>query len=135
MGAHIMKIVYQQRRGSEKPHNLYDGDHEINDVCMPAIVPGRPRKKVDYGLLLALRIDENLGWSRVAMEYTRRTANGGITRKNHVMTKSNRQYNSKEILEKRVGHALRYLGDRTILNRNLLTRIAFIEKLAMETGE
>jgi len=73
MGAHIMKIVYQQRRGSEKPHNLYDGDHEINDVCMPAIQQGRPRKKVDYGLLLALRIDENLGWSRVAMEYTRRT--------------------------------------------------------------
>ena len=37
------------------------------------ISSGCPRKKVNYGLLLDLRIKENLGWSRVAMEYTRRT--------------------------------------------------------------
>lgn len=48
------------------------------------------------------------------------------------MTKVDRQLSSKEVLEKRVGHALRYLGDRTILNRSPLSRIAFIERLAME---
>jgi len=48
------------------------------------------------------------------------------------MAKVEREYNSTEVLEKRVGHALRYLGDRTILNRSPLTRIAFIERLAKE---
>ena len=34
---------------------------------------GRPRLLVDFGLILDLREKENLGWSRVAREYTRRT--------------------------------------------------------------
>ncbi len=37
------------------------------------IQSGRPRLMVDFGLLLDLREKENLGWSRVAREYTRRT--------------------------------------------------------------
>ena len=37
------------------------------------IQSGRPRLLVDFGLLLDLREDEHLGWSRVAREYTRRT--------------------------------------------------------------
>jgi len=38
-----------------------------------SVQSGRPRKTVDYGLLLALREEENLGWYRVSLEYTRRT--------------------------------------------------------------
>ena len=39
-----------------------------------SLVPsGRPRLLVDFGLLLDLRENENLGWSRIAREYTRRT--------------------------------------------------------------
>ena len=35
--------------------------------------PGRPRLQVDYALILRLRDVENLGWSRGAAEYRRRT--------------------------------------------------------------
>ena len=35
--------------------------------------PGRPRVEVDYALVLRLRDVENLGWSRGAGEYRRRT--------------------------------------------------------------
>ena len=35
--------------------------------------PGRPRVEVDYALVLRLRDVENLGWSRGAEEYRRRT--------------------------------------------------------------
>jgi hypothetical protein len=35
--------------------------------------PGRPRVEVDYALVLRLRDVENLGWSRGAAEYRRRT--------------------------------------------------------------
>ena len=42
-------------------------------VLMPPILCARPRKTVIIGLILDLRMKENLGWSRVAMEYTRRT--------------------------------------------------------------
>jgi hypothetical protein len=35
--------------------------------------PGRPRLQVDYALILRLRDVENLGWSRGATEYRRRT--------------------------------------------------------------
>jgi len=38
-----------------------------------SIQSGRPRLLVDYGLLLDLRERENLGWDRVAREYTGRT--------------------------------------------------------------
>lgn len=34
---------------------------------------GRPRLLVDFGLILDLRENENLGWFRIATEYTRRT--------------------------------------------------------------
>lgn len=34
---------------------------------------GRPILSVDFGLILDLRETQNLGWSRVAMEYTRKT--------------------------------------------------------------
>ena len=34
---------------------------------------GRPRLLVDFGLILDLRENENLGWSRVAGEYIKRT--------------------------------------------------------------
>ena len=34
---------------------------------------GRPRLLVNYGLILDLRDNQNLGWSKIAMEYTRRT--------------------------------------------------------------
>jgi hypothetical protein len=39
----------------------------------PLVQSGRPRLSVDYGLILALREKEHLGWSRVAAEYIRRT--------------------------------------------------------------
>jgi hypothetical protein len=35
--------------------------------------PGRPKVKVDNALVLRLRDVENLGWSRGAVEYRRRT--------------------------------------------------------------
>ena len=35
--------------------------------------PGRPRVEVDYALVLRLRDVENLGWSRGAEEYRKRT--------------------------------------------------------------
>jgi hypothetical protein len=35
--------------------------------------PGRPRLKVDLALILRLRDVKNLGWSRGAAEYRRRT--------------------------------------------------------------
>jgi hypothetical protein len=34
---------------------------------------GRPRVLVDFGLILDLRENENLGWFRIAKEYTSRT--------------------------------------------------------------
>lgn len=37
------------------------------------VLVGRPRLEVDFGLILDLREGENLGWSRVAREYTKRT--------------------------------------------------------------
>lgn len=37
------------------------------------IQSGRPRLLVDFGLILGLRESENLGWSRVATEYIKRT--------------------------------------------------------------
>ena len=37
------------------------------------IQSGRPRFLVNYGLILGLRESENLGWFRVAREYTKRT--------------------------------------------------------------
>ena len=37
------------------------------------IQSGRPRLLVNYGLILGLRESENLGWFRVAREYTKRT--------------------------------------------------------------
>ena len=46
---------------------------KIKQVLTPPILCGRPRKTVDYGLLLALREEENLGWYRVSLEYMRRT--------------------------------------------------------------
>ena len=36
--------------------------------------PGRPRVEVDFALVLRLRDVENLGWSRGAEEYRRRTS-------------------------------------------------------------
>jgi hypothetical protein len=39
----------------------------------PAKHPGRPRVEVDYAIVLRLRDVENLGWSRGAAEYRRRT--------------------------------------------------------------
>jgi hypothetical protein len=39
----------------------------------PAKHPGRPRVEVDYAIVLRLRDVENLGWSRGATEYRRRT--------------------------------------------------------------
>ena len=38
-----------------------------------SIESGRPRLLVDFGLILDLRESENLGWSRVATEYIKRT--------------------------------------------------------------
>lgn len=35
--------------------------------------PGRPRLEVDFALILRLRDVENLGWSRGAEEYRKRT--------------------------------------------------------------
>ena len=37
------------------------------------IESGRPRLKVDFALVLRLREDDHLGWSRVAKEYTKTT--------------------------------------------------------------
>ena len=37
------------------------------------IESGRPRLKVDFALILRLREYNNLGWSRVAKEYTKAT--------------------------------------------------------------
>lgn len=37
------------------------------------IQSGRPRLLVNFGLVLDLRENEYLGWSRVAKEYTKRT--------------------------------------------------------------
>ena len=39
----------------------------------PLIKPGRPRLQVNYALILRLRDDEHLGWTRGAEEYRRRT--------------------------------------------------------------
>ena len=46
---------------------------QVKQVLTPPILGGRPRKTVIIGLVLDLREEENLGWSRVAMEYTRRS--------------------------------------------------------------
>jgi hypothetical protein len=35
--------------------------------------PGRPRVEVDFAIVLRLREVENLGWSRAAAEYRKRT--------------------------------------------------------------
>jgi len=43
------------------------------DDQQPFIKPGRPRLEVDSALVLRLRDDENLGWSRGAEEYRKRT--------------------------------------------------------------
>ena len=51
------------------------------------IQSGRPRLLVDFGLVLDLRESENLGWSRVAREYTKRTG----------------QYISKQTCKRRYG--------------------------------
>ena len=37
------------------------------------VLSGRPRLLVDFGLILDLREVQNLGWYRVASEYTKRT--------------------------------------------------------------
>ena len=37
------------------------------------VLLGRPRLLVDFGLILDLREVQNLGWYRVAREYTKRT--------------------------------------------------------------
>ena len=39
----------------------------------PLIKPGRPRLNVDYALVLRLRDEEHLGWTRGAEEYRKRT--------------------------------------------------------------
>ena len=39
----------------------------------PLIKPGRPRLNVDYTLVLRLRAEEHLGWTRGAEEYRKRT--------------------------------------------------------------
>lgn len=39
----------------------------------PLIKPGRPKLKVDILLIVHLREDEHLGWSRGAEEYRKRT--------------------------------------------------------------
>lgn len=43
------------------------------DDQQPLIKPGRPRLEVDSALVLRLRDDENLGWSRGVEEYRKRT--------------------------------------------------------------
>ncbi len=40
---------------------------------IPLIKAGRPRIEVDYALILRLRDEEHLGWSRGAEEYRKRT--------------------------------------------------------------
>ena len=40
----------------------------------PLIKTGRPRLEVDYALVLRLRDDEYLGWTRGAEEYRKRTS-------------------------------------------------------------
>ena len=39
----------------------------------PLIKPGRPRLEVDYALVLRLRDEEHLGWTRGAEEYRKQT--------------------------------------------------------------
>ena len=39
----------------------------------PLIKPGRPRIEADYSLVLHLRDEEHLGWTRGALEYRKRT--------------------------------------------------------------
>lgn len=39
----------------------------------PLIKPGRPRLEVDYKLVLRLRDEEHLGWTRGAEKYRERT--------------------------------------------------------------
>lgn len=39
----------------------------------PRIKGGRPRLEVDYALVLSLRDEEHLGWTRGAEEYRKRT--------------------------------------------------------------
>lgn len=43
------------------------------DNRQPLIRPGRPRLNVDFALVLRLRDDEHLGWTRGAEEYRERT--------------------------------------------------------------
>lgn len=43
------------------------------DKTDPLIKPGRPRLNVDYALVLCLRDEEHLGWTRGAEEYRKRT--------------------------------------------------------------
>lgn len=44
-----------------------------NTVNTTKIKSGRTRLSVDFGLILDLRENGNLGWSRVAREYIKRT--------------------------------------------------------------
>ena len=44
-----------------------------DQMYIQSMQPGRPRKMVDLGLILDLRLKENLGWFRISMEYMRRT--------------------------------------------------------------
>ena len=39
----------------------------------PLIKPGRPRLEVDWGLVLRLRDEKHLGWTRGAAKYRKRT--------------------------------------------------------------
>lgn len=48
-------------------------NQKTDQMIVSAIQSGRPRKAVDFGLILDLRERENLGWSMVAMEYILRT--------------------------------------------------------------
>jgi hypothetical protein len=49
--------------------------HRVRKMEMqdPLIKSGRPRINVDYALVLHLRDEEHLGWSRGADEYRKRT--------------------------------------------------------------
>ena len=58
------------------------------------VLVGRPRLEVDFGLILDLREGENLGWSKVAREYTKRTG----------------QYMSKQTCKRRYEEAKARLG-------------------------
>ena len=46
---------------------------EIKVMDAHSIQPGRPRKLANIGLILDLRLEKKMGWSRVANEYTRLT--------------------------------------------------------------